>query len=135
MCLRSELAVLHKVRWSGLPSPFLIFHTHLWAGLGAFLKCLSYKVSVKSTSSDSKNKIREIFLLYYLIIFLMCLVGVCFEVFFCKPRKLYTKLTFKEAKNIKSRTQELGHHFTRAACTLGFNVLHYSSVTSSCYHF
>lgn len=42
---------------------------------------------------------------------------------FFKPRKLYTKLTFKEAKVIKSRTQELGNRTTRAACTLFFNLL------------
>lgn len=134
--LFSELAVLHRARQTGLPipSPSLIFYTHLWAGLGAFLKCLFNKVLVKSTSSDPKNKIREIFWLCYLIIF-SNLFGWCLFWDFCKPRKLYTKLTFKEAKNIKSRTQKLGHHISRVVCTPVFNALHYSSVTSSCYHF
>lgn len=56
----------------------------------------------------------------------MCFVGVCY--FFCKPRKLYTKLTFKEAKVIKSKTQELGNCITRAACTLFFNLLYMQTV-------
>lgn len=58
--LCSEQAVLHTVR-SSYPKSIPVFHTHLWAGLGAFLKCLSYKVSVKSTSPGLKNKMREIF--------------------------------------------------------------------------
>ena len=56
----------------------------------------------------------------------MCLVGVwCLGwFFFCKPRKLYTKLTFKEAKVIRPRIQELGNCITTAACTLFFNFLY-----------
>lgn len=41
--------------------------------------------------------------------------------FFCKPRKLYTKVTFKEAKVVKSRTQDLENCVTKAACTLFFD--------------
>lgn len=51
------------------------------------------------------------------------LVGV-----YCRHRKLYTKLTFKEAKVIKSRSQELGNRISRAACTLFFNLLYMQTV-------
>lgn len=59
----------------------------------------------------------------------MRLVGIWSCLFFFgKPRKSYTKLTFKEAKVIKPRTRELGNRITRAACTLFFNLLYMETV-------
>lgn len=48
--------------------------------------------------------------------------------FFFKPRKLYTKVTFKEAKVIKSRTQDLENCVTKTVCTQFFDPFYMQTV-------
>lgn len=48
--------------------------------------------------------------------------------FFCKPRKLYTKVTFKEAKVIKSRIQDLENCVTKTVCTQFFDAFYTQTV-------